>query len=116
MKIQDWEGLALIIGAGDIGNSMADYLSTESPKLNVIVCGRNLTNQDGIYLDLEDDHSFTSLQKSISLFKNPLRIVINTSGFLHSERIKPEKRISHVTRPKIIKNFSINAIAPLLIA
>ena len=46
----------------------------------------------------------------------PLRLVINTSGILHSNQIKPEKRLSHLNRSNIIKNFSINAIAPILIA
>jgi len=116
MTIRDWEGLALIIGAGDIGKSISDYLSTVSPNLDVIVCGRNLTSQNGIYLDLENDYSFTSFENQISLFNTPLRLVINTSGFLHSKLVKPEKRLSHINRSNIIKNFSINAFAPILIA
>ena len=116
MTIQDWEGVALIIGAGDIGRCISDYLKTLSPNLDVIVCGRNLSNERDIYLDLENDHSFTSFENKISQFNKPLRLVINTSGFLHSNLIKPEKRLSHINRPNIIKNFSINAIAPILIA
>ncbi len=116
MAIRDWDGIALIIGAGDIGKSISDYLTGESPNLDVIVCGRNLTNGNGIYLDLEEDHSYTSFENKISLLKKPLRLVINTSGFLHSNHIKPEKRLSHINRPNIIKNFTINAIAPILIA
>ena len=116
MKIQKWEGLALIIGSGDIGNCISDYLTTVSPNLDVIVCGRNLTNKNDIYLDLDKDHSFSSFENQVSLFKKPLRLVINTSGFLHSNTIKPEKRLSHINRSNIIKNFSINAIAPILIA
>ena len=116
MTIRDWEGVALIIGHGDIGTSISDYLTSVSPNLDVIVCGRNLTNQNGIYLDLENDHSFNSFEKQISLFKKPLRLVINTSGFLHSYLVKPEKRLSHINRSNIIKNFSINSIAPILIA
>ena len=116
MTIRDWEGIALIIGVGDIGKCMSDYLKTVSPKLDVIVCGRNLKSQNGIYLDLEDDHSFKTFEDKISLLKKPLRLVINTSGFLHSSHLKPEKRLSHVNRANIIKNFSINSIAPILIA
>ncbi len=84
--------------------------------MEVIICGRNLSNKNGIFLDLENDHLFTSFKNQISLLNKPLRIVINTSGFLHSKLIKPEKRLSHINRSKIIKNFSINAIAPILIA
>ncbi len=116
MTILDWEGVALIIGAGDIGKSISDYLTTVSPNLDVVVCGRNLTNQNGIYLDLENEDSYTSFENQIALFKKPLRLVINTSGFLHSNLIKPEKRLSNLTRSNMLKNFSINAIAPILIA
>ena len=116
MTIRDWDGVALIIGAGGIGKCMSDYLTTISPKLDVFVCGRNLKSQNAIYLDLDNDHSFISFENKISLFNKPLRLVINTSGFLHSTHLKPEKRLSHISRSNIIKNFSINSIAPILIA
>ena len=116
MRIRDWEGVALIIGPGDIGRCIFNYVTAASPNMDVIVCGRNPTNQNDIYLDLEDDHSFASFENKISLYKKPLRLVINTSGFLHSNLIKPEKRLSHINRSNIIKNFTINAIAPILIA
>tara|TARA_B100000965_G_scaffold399441_1_gene419408 strand:- start:827 stop:1546 length:720 start_codon:yes stop_codon:yes gene_type:complete len=116
MKILDWEGVALIIGPGDIGSTIADYLKTSSPNLDIIKCGRNLNSQSTIYLDLENDDSFSSFEEHISLLKKPLRLVINTSGFLHSDLIKPEKRLSDLNRSNIIKNLSINAIAPILIA
>ena len=63
MRIRDWKGVALIIGAGDIGRCISDYVSEASPSMDVIVCGRNPTNQNDIYLDLEDDRSFDSFEK-----------------------------------------------------
>ena len=116
MSICEWEGVALIIGAGDIGTSIYNYLSNVSPKLDVFLCGRNLQNINTIYLDLENDNSFASFERKIELFNKPLRLVINTSGFLHSEHVNPEKRLSHINRSSIAKNFSINSIAPILIA
>ena len=116
MSIQDWEGIALVIGIGGIGRSIADHLRENAPKLDVYECGRNITNQKGIFLDLEDDNSFVSFENQLSLFNQPIRLVINTSGFLHSDIIKPEKRLSNVNRSTIIKNFSVNSIAPILIA
>ena len=116
MTIRDWEGVALIIGAGDIGKCISNYLKNASPNLNVFLCGRNINNHNDIYLDLENDNSFISFENQISLFEKPLRLVLNTSGFLHSNLIKPEKRLSHINRSNIIKNFSINSIAPILIA
>ena len=116
MSIRDWEGVALVIGTGGIGSSIADHLRENALKMDIHVCGRNITNQKGIYLDLEDDNSFVSFENQISLFKQPLRLVINTSGFLHSDNFKPEKRLSHINRSNIIKNFAVNSIAPILIA
>ena len=116
MRIRNWEGVALIIGTGDIGRCISDYVTAASPNIDVIVCGRNPTNQNDIYLDLEDDRSFASFENNIAQYKKPLRLVINTSGFLHSNLIKPEKRLSHINRTNIIKNFTINAFAPILIA
>ena len=53
MKIQNWEGIALIIGTGDIGNSLSEYIKSISPKLDVITCGRDLRNQNSIFLVLQ---------------------------------------------------------------
>ena len=93
MKRIDWDGIALIIGTGEIGTQLSDYLSSISPNLEVIVCGRNIESSNGIYLDLENDDSLISFEESISLFTKPLRLVVNTSGFLHSNIIKPEKNL-----------------------
>ena len=116
MTIRDWKGIALIVGTGGIGNQISKHLNDISPGLDVIPCGRNVNSKNGIYLDLESDDSFKEFEKQISLLENPLRLVINTSGFLHSNLIKPEKRLSHINRNNMIKNLSINAIAPILIA
>ena len=61
MTIKDWEGLALVIGAGDIGNSLADHLRTIAPKLDVNICGRNLNLQNGIYCHENQFYFLTDL-------------------------------------------------------
>ena len=116
MSVKDWEGTSLIVGAGGIGKQLSECLKSIAPKLDVILCGRNLSSQDGINLDLENDDSLSSFERQISFCEKPLRLVINSSGFLHSELVRPEKRLSHLKRHNIIKNFSINSIAPILIA
>ena len=116
MSIKDWEGTSIIVGAGGIGNQLSERLKSVAPKLDVILCGRNLSSKEGIPLDLENDDSLSNFERQISLCEKPLRLVINSSGFLHSELVKPEKRLSHLNRHNMIKNFSINSIAPILIA
>ncbi len=116
MKIKDWEGIVLIIGAGDIGKHLSYALASIAPKLEVVICGRTIKGKSGIYLDLENDDSFITFEKNVSLLNKPIRLVINTSGFLHSNSIKPEKRLTHINRSSMIKNFSINSLGPILIA
>ena len=116
MIINNWEGVALIIGSGGIGKAIFEHLTTNAPLMDVILCGRNIIFENDIFIDLENDESFISFEKDICFNKKALRLVINTSGFLHSNLIKPEKRLSEINRSNLIKNFSINAIAPILIA
>ena len=52
MPILDWEGIALIIGSGDICTQLSKHLTSISPNLEVIVCGRTIKSINGIYLDL----------------------------------------------------------------
>ncbi len=87
MKILDCEGVALIIGGGDIGNCISDYLTTFSQRLEVYVCWRNSISPNNIYLYLENDELFNSSEIQISLFNKLLRLVINISGFLHSNHL-----------------------------
>ena len=116
MTIRDWDGVALIIGAGDIGKCISEYLTVVSPNLDVIVCGRNPTNKNDIYLDLEDDQSFTFFENQIALFRKPIRLVINTSGFTSYVSIKfvttgqSSTRISTIT-PALINLMKLQ-LAP----
>ncbi len=116
MNINNWEGVALIVGSGDIGKAIFEYLTSNAPLMEVILCGRNIINDNCIFIDLENDESFKSFEKEIFFINKPLRLVINTCGFLHSNHVKPEKRLSEINRSNLLKNFSINSIAPILIA
>ena len=70
------------VPTGNFGDVYAGYLAKKiGLPINKFVVA---TNQNDIYLDLEDDHSFASFENKISLFSKPLRLVINTSGLLHS--------------------------------
>ena len=109
MNINNWEGVALIIGSGGIGKAIFEHLSTNSPLMDVILCGRNIIFENDICLDLENDESFRSFKKYICFNKKPFRLVINTSGFLHLNILKPEKKVLDVNHSNLLKNFAINA-------
>ncbi len=73
-------------------------MTSIAPNLEVIVFVQNIDISNGIFLYLENDDSLVSFEESILSFSKPLRIFINTSGFLHSNIIKPEKRLTLVKR------------------
>ena len=52
MTIQDWDGTALIIGAGGIGKSISDHLKNISPNLDIKLCSRNTNSNDDFYLEV----------------------------------------------------------------
>jgi len=65
MKQLDWDGIALIIGLGEIWTQLSNRLTIISPNLQVIVCCPTIKSFNGIYLDLENSHSVLSFEESI---------------------------------------------------
>ncbi len=109
-------GLALIIGSGGIGRQMAEDLDSHENELEVILCGRKNNFSRFWELDIEDKNSLENLRDKILNQSNKLRLVINATGRLHSENLIPEKRLQHLEKENLIESFSINAIAPILLA
>jgi NAD(P)-dependent dehydrogenase (short-subunit alcohol dehydrogenase family) len=110
----DWsslEGLALVVGRGGIGQALAAALATWAPGLHVMHLGR--TSEPP--LDLCQDSHLEDLRLQL-LQAPPLRLVINTAGWLHDEGRGPEKRLQAVQRQGLEKAFAINAFGPILLA
>jgi NAD(P)-dependent dehydrogenase (short-subunit alcohol dehydrogenase family) len=111
-----WNGLALVVGAGGIGRALVPALRQRCPDLRVVLCGRGLTPDQGWSLDLEDPDSLVSLRQRLAASKDRLRLVFNASGRLHGSELQPEKRLQQVRAASLIASYSINAMAPLLLA
>ena len=109
-------GLALVIGSGGIGTQLAEDLSSSEDDLDVILCGRQNTFLNFWELDIEDNNSLENLKNKIHEHPKNLRLIINATGRLHSETLKPEKRLQHIERENLLESFSVNAISPILIA
>jgi len=105
------EGLALVVGRGGIGQALADVLATGAPGLQLLHLGR--TSEPP--LDLCQDHHLDGLRLQLQQAP-PLRLVINTAGWLHDDGLGPEKRLQAVQRPGLEKSFAINAFGPILLA
>ncbi|MBK16823.1 MAG: short-chain dehydrogenase [Prochlorococcus sp. SP3034] len=109
-------GLALIIGSGGIGKQLAEDLDKREKELDVVLCGRKNNFPSFWELDIENDNSLENLKHKIYDHSKRLRIVINATGRLHSETLIPEKRLQHLERKNLLESFSINSIAPILLA
>ena len=110
------EGLALVVGAGGIGRQIAEDLSSKENNLEVILCGRKNVFKNFWELDIENENSLKDFKEKISKSKLNLRLVLNATGRLHSEKLNPEKRLQHINKENLIESFSINAFAPILLA
>ena len=110
------KGLALVVGAGGIGRQIAEDLSSKENNLEVILCGRKNVFKNFWELDIENENSLKDFRDKLSKSKLNLRLVLNATGRLHSEKLNPEKRLQHINRENLIESFSINAFAPILLA
>ena len=110
------EGLALVVGAGGIGKQIAEDLASKENNLQVILCGRKNVFKNFWELDIENENSLKDFKGKLSKSKLNLRLVLNATGRLHSEKLNPEKRLQHINRENLIESFSINAFAPILLA
>ena len=110
------EGLALVVGAGGIGKQIAEDLASTENNLEVILCGRKNVFKNFWELDIENENSLKDFKDKLSKSKLNLRLVLNATGRLHSEKLNPEKRLQHINKENLIESFSINAFAPILLA
>ena len=110
------EGLALVVGAGGIGKQIAEDLASKENNLEVILCGRKNVFRNFWELDIENENSLKDFKEKLSKSKLNLRLVLNATGRLHSEKLNPEKRLQHINKENLIESFSINAFAPILLA
>ena len=111
-----WQGLALVVGSGGIGEAVATALEQRWPDLTVVTAGRRSNGRDQVQLDLESDADLEQLAPTLQGYGQPLRLVFNCSGRLHGPGLQPEKRLSQVTRAALSEQFAINAFAPVMLA
>lgn len=97
----------VVIGAGGgIGAALADLLETQQRP--VIRLGRGTIPT----LELEDEDSISAAAAAIG---PNLNLVIDATGFLHSEQFRPEKSWRDLDPKHLAYSFAINAIGPALV-
>ncbi len=110
------KGLALVVGCGGIGTQLATDLRKSEKELDVVLCGRKSEFNSFWELDIEDSESLLNLKNKIANHSYKLRLVVNATGRLHSDALKPEKRLQHLDKKNMMESFSINAFSPILLA
>jgi NAD(P)-dependent dehydrogenase (short-subunit alcohol dehydrogenase family) len=122
MSFRDWEGRALVVGAGGIGGALLAQLPAWAPGLACFGSRRQPAGGSSspsgwqpLALDLTSD---ASLQSLVDTFTDgpPLRLVINTAGVLHGQGLQPEKRLSQLSRQALDRSFAVNAFGAVLLA
>ena len=122
--LDTWQGSALVVGCGGIGQALLQELTRRAPQLQLLGASRRDWRRTGdaawqgvmhLPLDLVDDASLAQLGPNLEAFP-PLRLVIHTAGLLHGSGLQPEKRLSQVSRAALEQSFAVNAFAPLLLA
>jgi len=108
-----WSGQALVVGAGGIGQGLADALKALAPGLQVHTAG---PARGDWRLDLSSDASLAAFLSSHGSQLRPLRLVICCAGLLHGAGLQPEKRLAQVRRESLERSFAVNAFGPLLLA
>ena len=111
-----WTGLALVVGTGGIGSAFTARLKQHCPGLRVITAGRQGPPVQDLSLDLERDADLEALTDCLRAEAGDLRLVVNATGRLHGPGLVPEKRLRQVERSALMEQFTINAIAPVLLA
>ena len=110
-RLQELDGSALVVGQGGIGSAISELLNQECPRLTVLPLGRRSQPR----LDLCRDEDLEELSGWLQQ-QPPLRMVINTAGWLHEGGRGPEKRLQAIQRSGLEQAFNINAFAPILLA
>ena len=99
---------AVVIGAsGGLGAAFVDQLKSD-PRAGSVV---GLSRQSDPALDLTNEGSIERAAALIGA-RGPLHLVIDATGFLHDEHIRPEKALRQLSYEGFAKNFLLNAIGP----
>jgi NAD(P)-dependent dehydrogenase (short-subunit alcohol dehydrogenase family) len=111
----------VVIGAsGSLGSEFVRQLSEDKKVKSIFAFSRseiefNDSKVESYFIDIEDEESIKSSASKASKNAN-IDIVIVATGLLHSTNINPEKSLRDLSKEKFYQLFSVNTIAPAIIA
>jgi NAD(P)-dependent dehydrogenase (short-subunit alcohol dehydrogenase family) len=110
-----------IIGAsGSLGSEFVSQLAKDKEVKSIFAFSRseiefNSHKVESHFIDIEDEESIKTAANKASKDKN-IDMVIVATGMLHDHDINPEKSLRELSKEKFTQLFSINTIAPAIIA
>ncbi len=105
----------LVIGAGGIGRALCDLLTTNGEyDVHCITRAKpsNPVNCSAVHIISDYDEAAISGWCSDIGFS--FSLVFCTTGFLHDEHVKPEKKLEDINADNMLKYFQVNTVIPSL--
>ena len=105
-------GIAIVIGSsGGIGSALLGRLSSQPRFSAVLGLGRGSSPP----LDLTDEESIAGAARHVAGLAGDVRLIIDSSGILHGDRLSPEKSWRDLDAAQMARAFAVNAIGPALL-
>lgn len=114
------DNIAIIGGNGAIGNALLKRASTLYPdaRINAFMRQAPQTPVSGVLYNTINYQDENSIEESAAFATQdkPLDMVIVATGFLHNDKIMPEKSLRDLSAQKFHTVFEVNTIVPALVA
>lgn len=100
---------AIVVGAsGGLGAALADALAADPRCASV----DRLSRRSPIPIDFDDERSIVRAADALA---GPFHLLINATGVLHREDLRPEKRLANLDLRSMEAVFRVNAFGPALL-
>ena len=105
-------GLAIVVGSsGGIGRALLGRLAAQPQFCAALGLGRTSSPP----LDLTDEKSIAQAARHVQGLGADVRLVIDATGLLHTDRFAPEKSWRDLDAAHMAQAFAVNAIGPVLL-
>ena len=102
---------ALVLGSsGAIGAAALQQLQ-QHPRCGLAI-GLHRRSQPALDFDQPQQLALTAQELGK---RGPFHLVLNATGSLHGEGLRPEKRLAELDAERLARNFLVNAIGPALV-